>query len=176
MSTNFQGKLIVITGGASGIGLATAHLLCSRGAHVHIADLNPDTLASAVSAITSSSLTPPGSISGTVVNVRSRSSVEDWISDIVSQHGKLDGAVNLAGVIGKQIGVANVEEVEDEDWEFVLGVNLGGVLNCLRAELPVMKEKDGEKVGGSIVNASSVAGIIGIVSSRKEMRGRDLLI
>jgi NAD(P)-dependent dehydrogenase (short-subunit alcohol dehydrogenase family) len=169
MSTNFQGKLIVITGGASGIGFATAHLLCSRGAHVHIADLNPDSLTSAVSAITASSLSPPGSISGTVVNVRSRSSVESWISDIVSKHGKLDGAVNLAGVIGKQIGVANVEEVEDDDWEFVLGVNLGGVLNCLRAELPVMREKNGEKVGGSIVNASSIAGLIGIVSYLREV-------
>jgi len=175
MSTNFQGKLIVITGGASGIGLATAHLLCSRGAHVYIADLNPDALNSAVSAITSSSLSASASISGTVVNVRSRSSVESWISDIVSQHGKLDGAVNLAGVIGKQIGVANIEEVEDDDWEFVLGVNLGGVLNCMRAELPVMREKEGEKVGGSIVNASSIAGLIGIVSYKKAQR-RGLLM
>lgn len=167
MSTLFQGKRIVITGGASGIGLATAHLLCSRGAHVHIADVNPSTLESAISAITSSSIAPPASISGTIVDVRSRSSVETWISEIVSKHGKLDGAVNLAGVIGKQIGVANIEDVEDEDWDFVLGVNLGGVLNCMRAELPVMKEGDGEKVGGSIVNAASNAGIMGIVLLQK---------
>ena len=83
---------------------------------------------------------------------------------MIAKNGKLDGAVNLAGVIGRQIGAANIEEIEDDDWEFVLGVNLGGVLNCMRAELPVMKEGLNEKPGGSIVNAASVAGILGIVS------------
>ncbi|KAF4628147.1 hypothetical protein G7Y89_g10010 [Cudoniella acicularis] len=155
MSTNFKDKVIVLTGGASGIGLETAKLLASRGAIVYIADIQEGPLNAAVESIKSLG----GTISGTVVNVRLRASVESWISSVVSKHGKLDGAVNLAGVIGKQIGVANIEDIEEDDWDFVVGVNLGGVLNCLRAQIPYMKE--GEK-GGSIVNAASIAGIIGM--------------
>ncbi|KAH8651858.1 3-alpha--hydroxysteroid dehydrogenase [Tricladium varicosporioides] len=155
MSTNFKDKVIVLTGGASGIGLETATLLASRGAILYIADVQEGPLQKAVDSIKSSG----GNITGTVVNVRSRSSVESWINSVVSTHGKLDGAVNLAGVIGKQIGIANIEDIDDDDWDFVVGVNLGGVLNCMRAEIPHMRE--GEK-GGSIVNAASIAGIIGM--------------
>lgn len=164
MSTNFQGKLIVLTGGASGIGLATSHLLCSRGANLHIADLHSDALSSAVASITSTSLAPGASISSTALDVRDRSAVEKWIKGVVEKHGKLDGAANLAGVIGKQIGLANVEEVDDADWDFIMGVNLGGVLNCMRAQIPLMREEEDIKSGGSIVNAASIAGIIGMVS------------
>lgn len=83
---------------------------------------------------------------------------------MVGKHGKLDGAVNLAAVVGKQLGIANVENIDDEEWDLVLGVNLGGMLNCLRAQIPVMKAGNGSEIGGSIVNAASVAGVIGIVS------------
>ena len=152
MSTDLHGKVIVLTGGASGIGLETSKLLASRGAIVSIADLQEGPLQEAVKAISSAG----GNVSGTVVNVRDRVSVETWISSTVQKHGKLDGAVNLAGVIGKQVGIANVEDIEDDDWDFILGVNLKGVLNCMRAEIKNMRD------GGSIVNAASVAGILGL--------------
>lgn len=64
--------------------------------------------------------------------------------------------MNIAGVNGRQHGIANVEDIGDDNWDFVLGVNLIGVLNCMRAGINAMKEH------GSIVNASSVAGIIGM--------------
>ncbi|KAF4614362.1 hypothetical protein G7Y89_g15375 [Cudoniella acicularis] len=128
MSANFKGKVIVLTGGASGIGLSTAQLLASRGAIIYLADVQEGPLNTAVDSIVSLG----GTAHGTVVNVRSRSEVELWINSVVCEHGKLDGAVNLAGVIGKQIGVANIEDIDDDDWDFVVGVNLGGVLNCLR--------------------------------------------
>ena len=48
--------------------------------------------------------------------------------------------MNIAGVNGRQNGIANVEDIEDDDWDFVLGVNLIGMLNCMRAEIHAMKE------------------------------------
>lgn len=155
MSTLFEGKTIAVTGGASGIGLETAKMLASRGANVAISDVQEAALASAVSFIKEAG----GEATGTVVNVRDRKAVEAWVSSTVSKYGKLDGAVNLAGVIGKQIGIANVEDIDDDDWDFILGINLNGVLNCMRAEI---KEMTKAGKGGSIVNAASIAGIKGM--------------
>ncbi|KAH8601603.1 hypothetical protein B0O99DRAFT_500843 [Bisporella sp. PMI_857] len=155
MSTLFEGKVIALTGGASGIGLETSKMLALRGATVAIADIQQSALASAVQEIESAG----GKASGTVLNVRDRAAVESWIASTVSRYGKLDGAVNLAGVIGKQIGIANVEDIDDAEWDFILGVNMNGVLNCMRAEI---KEMTKAGKGGSIVNASSIAGIKGL--------------
>ena len=165
MSHKFEGKVVVITGGASGIGLATAHMLYSRNAILSIADLSESSLSKAVESIQSASPDSTGKISGAVVNVRDRAAVENWIASVAKEHGKLDGAVNLAGVIGKQIGIANIEDVEDADWDFVVGVNLGGVLNCMRAEIPYMKTVEDGGKGSSIVNASSIAGVIGMAKN-----------
>ena len=158
MSTNFAGKVIAITGGASGIGLETSKMLASRGAFVCLADLQEPALTANVKDIEAAG----GKASSAVVNVRDQKAVKSWISGIVSQHGRLDGACNLAGVIGKQIGVADIEDIEDDEWDFILGVNLNGVLNCMRAELKTMR-KLGK--GGSIVNASSIAGIKGLAKN-----------
>jgi NAD(P)-dependent dehydrogenase (short-subunit alcohol dehydrogenase family) len=155
MSTNFAGKVIALTGGASGIGLETSKMLASRGATVCIADVQEKMLAQAVSAIESGG----GKVSSQVVNVRDRKAVESWIASIVNQYGKLDGAVNLAGVIGKQIGIANVEDIDDAEWDFIMGVNTTGVMICMSAEIKAMT-KGGK--GGSIVNAASVAGVLGM--------------
>jgi NAD(P)-dependent dehydrogenase (short-subunit alcohol dehydrogenase family) len=155
MSTNFNGKVIALTGGASGIGLETSKMLASRGAIVCIADVQEKMLKDAVLAIESSG----GKVSSQIVNVRDRSAVESWIAGVVKDHGKLDGAVNLAGVIGKQIGIANVEDIDSEEWEFIMGVNTTGVLNCMRAEIKAMTAAG---KGGSIVNAASIAGIMGM--------------
>lgn len=158
MSTKFEGKVIALTGGASGIGLETSKMLASRGAIVCIADLQESALLSTVKEIESTG----GQAFSTVLNVRDRKAVEAWIDGIVSKHGKLDGACNLAGVIGKQIGIADIEDIEDDEWDFILGVNLNGVLNCMRAELKALSKLGN---GGSIVNAASIAGIKGLVKN-----------
>ncbi|KAK7414779.1 hypothetical protein QQX98_006381 [Neonectria punicea] len=144
-------KVIVITGAASGMGLEAAKLLASKGAKVSLADVQEEALNKVVREINESG----GSAIGTVVDVRDRAQVEAWIKTTVDTFGKLDGAANLAGVIGKHIGMTPLQDIDDGDWDFVVGVNQKGLLNCLRAQIPYFND------GGSIVNAGSVAGLIG---------------
>jgi len=151
-----SGKVIAITGAASGIGLATAHLLASRGATLSLADLQESALGSVASAIESTYQVPLHTF---VLDVRSAASVDAWISAITEKFSRLDGAANLAGVIGKSIGIAGIAELDENEWDFIIGVNLTGVMHCLRAQMKVIAE------GGSIVNAASIAGLIGRANS-----------
>jgi NAD(P)-dependent dehydrogenase (short-subunit alcohol dehydrogenase family) len=146
-----KGKVIVITGAASGMGLESAKLLASKGAMLSLADVQEEALNKVVEEIRQSG----GEAIGTVVDIRNRTQVEDWIKKTVDTYGKLDGAANLAGVIGKHINITPLQDIDDDDWDFVLGVNAKGLLNCLRAQIPHFND------GGAIVNAASVAGIIG---------------
>lgn len=148
-------KVIAITGAASGVGLETAKLLASKGAKVSLADVQGDALNNVVSEITKAG----GQAIGTVVDVRNRVQVEDWVTKTVDTYGKLDGVANIAGVIGKSIGVTSLQDIDDDDWDFVVGVNQKGMLNCLRAQIPHINP------GGSIVNAASVAGVMGFAKN-----------
>lgn len=84
--------------------------------------------------------------------------VDTWIDKTVSHFGALDGAANLAGVVGKHIGVHNITDLSDEEWSFVMDINITGVFFALRAELRAMQKLG---IGGSIVNVASTAGIEG---------------
>lgn len=147
----FKGKVIAITGAASGMGLETAKLLASKGAIVSMADIQDKPLQEAAATITAGG----GTVMATVVDIRKRTQVEDWIGQTVAKFGKLHGAANLAGVIGKHINITPIEEIDDEDFDFLMQVNVYGLLHCMRAQIPHMG------AGASIVNAASVAGIIG---------------
>jgi NAD(P)-dependent dehydrogenase (short-subunit alcohol dehydrogenase family) len=153
MPTTFSisGKVIALTGGASGIGLQTAILLASQGAIVSIADLSEAPLKEVEAKITASG----GTVLTAVVDVRDDKAVDAWIATTVAKFEQLDGAVNLAGVIPKSINVERVQDLNNEDWKFVLDVNLNGVMYCMRAQLKEMKD------GGSVVNAASICGVIG---------------
>lgn len=148
---SLKDKVIAITGAASGIGLETARLFASKGAKLALADVQEKPLEDLESELR----TAGAQVMIQVVDVSKRADVESWIANTVEKFGKLDGAANLAGVTGRQSAVANIEEVEDDDWEFIMGVNVTGLRNCLRAQVPHMKE------GSSIVNAASILGLIG---------------
>ncbi|KAK7192094.1 hypothetical protein DPSP01_003952 [Paraphaeosphaeria sporulosa] len=151
---HLSSKVIAITGGAAGIGFALASLLVAQGAKVAIADVNPTTLSAAHASI-QELCKDGGEVLATRVDVRKRAEVDGWIAEVVEKFGKLDGAANLAGVIPKSINVERVEDLNDADWQFVLDVNITGVMQCMRAQIPSMNIK------GSIVNASSIAGLGG---------------
>ncbi|PSN65845.1 NAD(P)-binding protein [Corynespora cassiicola Philippines] len=146
-------KVILITGGASGIGLATAHLLASRGATVCLADVNRDALDKAEKDIKARH--PGAEVLCTPVDVRKPEDVKAWVEKVVSLYEKIDGAANLAGVIGKSIGVSTIADLDIDEWDFIMDVNLRGVMLCLKYELQHLSP------GGSIVNASSIAGVQG---------------
>lgn len=150
---DFENHVIAITGGASGIGLSTARILLSRGASVAIADVDDAAIAQA-----KASLEPKERVLVTKVDVSKRSEVESWIAGAKEKFGKLTGAANCAGVIGRHHGTRTVQELDDGQWDLIMRINLTGMMYCLRAELNQISSP------GSIVCVSSVQGLMGFAS------------
>ncbi|EWY97304.1 hypothetical protein FOYG_02165 [Fusarium oxysporum NRRL 32931] len=147
---SFDNKVIAITGAASGMGLATAKLLASRGASLSLADLNEVALQKVISTL------PGGVVKhlGVAVDVRDAASVEAWIDKTVEKFGKLDGAVNMAGVLGPSH--TSILDTTEKDLNFVMSVNVNGVFNCLKPQIKALKQ------GGAIVSAASISGQVGL--------------
>jgi NAD(P)-dependent dehydrogenase (short-subunit alcohol dehydrogenase family) len=158
---SFQDKVYVVTG-LGGIGLAVAKQLHAHGARLSLADISQKTLTTAVQEITKNTGTDAANIMTTVVDIGSAAAVNNWINATVSRFGKLDGAANMAGAIGKQHGVGKFVDQEDDEWDMLVRVNLSGMMYCLRAELrAIMACGPDDKGIGSIVNASSIQGLRG---------------
>ena len=153
-----QGKVIAITGAASGIGRATAHLLAARGASLSLADVQDSLLQETAAAIHAANPHNATKILTRHVDTSDAGAVDAWIGATVTELGRLDGAANLAGIRGSA-GEKAITELTDEEWAGTVGVNMTGVFLCLRAELRVMRE------GGSVVNAASIAGVQGMPKS-----------
>ncbi|KAF1912220.1 oxidoreductase [Ampelomyces quisqualis] len=149
---SFANKTIAITGAASGIGLATARLLASQGARISLADTNRNVEEAAESLGDQHMYT--------VLDVRHSSAVDEWIDQTIKRFGRLDGAVNMAGILTKATPLI---DTPDEAWDDSFAVNSRGVFNCLRAQIRGMNQNKGG--GGSIVSAASVFGQFGAVGA-----------
>lgn len=152
------GKVYAVTGGASGIGLATAKIISERGATPCISDIDTNALKEAEAYFSAKKVT----CFVTKVDVSKRNEVDAWIDEIVRRFGRLDGTANVAGVIDKGHGIKSVAELEDDEWDKIMVVNLTGFMYCFRKELQKIVD------GGCIVNVSSIHGTKGIIITAVE--------
>lgn len=158
--STLEGKVIAITGAASGVGLETAKKLFRMGAKLSLTDNREDNLSKAVSEITAlDSSIPASNILTTVSDVRNPSQIKSWIESTISKFGTLDGAVNSAGVIGRAVGTADISEITEEDYDFVTNINQKGVFFCMKEQIGAMKKLP--QAPRSIVNIASISGIVG---------------
>lgn len=148
--SKFDGKVVVITGAAGGIGRATAKKLAEQGAKLALVDLNLEAVKQVISEL---GLDDSRAIA-LQANVAKEEEVKAYVDATVEKFGKIDGFFNNAGVEGT---TANVEDYPTETFELVFNVNVKGAFLGLKYVVPVMKKQG----YGSIVNTSSGAGLIG---------------
>lgn len=134
MTASFEGKIAIVTGGASGIGLATALALQRQGAQVTVFDRAPQEVGLRIREL----------------DVSDAVAVQHATQDVARELGGVDILINNAG-IGTPV---TVESMSPDEWRRVLAVNLDGMFHCTQAVLPAMKRRG----GGAIVNVSSLAG------------------
>src|SRR6266568_3497769 len=148
--TTMNGKVALVTGAGSGIGLATAKAFAQAGASVVLADRHEDAVRGA-----SGELTAGGRKALAVrCDVTNDRQVASMIDQTVSTFGRLDAAFNNAGVMQRRVDTA---DITDDEWDRVMAINLRGVWSCMKYELRQMLRQG----GGAIVNCSSIGGVIG---------------
>ena len=150
MEISFKGKSVLVTGGASGIGLETAKMFAKAGADLTIIDLNKNQLDLAHKDLEKLG----GKVLSLVCDVSKEEEVKNVVDKIVETFGKLDVAYNNVGI---QVPVATIDEASGDDFDKCIKVNLKGMWNSLKYEIKQMK-KQGK--GGSIINCSSQCGVM----------------
>mgnify|MGYP002778275189 CR=1 FL=1 len=143
-------KVSIITGGAQGIGLATAQKFVDEGAIVIVCDLRRESVDAAVAALRK---TVGAQVEGFVVDVTDRAQVDAMVAAVKAKFGRIDALVNNAGITLD----ARLQKMTDAQFDKVIDVNLKGTYNCAQAVVDIMVAQG----GGSITNASSVVGIYG---------------
>ncbi len=150
MNISFEGKVALVTGAASGLGLATAKASAESGASVALADWNEHAVRSAAD-----ELTAQGHRALAIhCDVADDAQVESMVEQTVATFGRLDAAYNNAGV---QNILAETADTTREDFDRVMGINLRGEWSCMKFELQQMRKQR----SGSIVNCSSLGGLVG---------------
>ena len=147
---DFTGKVALVTGAASGMGLATAHAFAEAGAAVVLADFRADaveTEARKLSTAGHRAIAVP-------CDVSDDSQVEKMVDRTLAEFGRLDAAFNNAGVMAK---IAPTADSTREEWDRVIGINLRGVWSCMKYELRRMASQG----SGTIVNNASVGALTG---------------
>lgn len=145
---NLAGKTAFVTGGASGIGYAMAKAFAAEGMNVAIADIDQPALDVAVAALYRSNV----EIRGVLLDVTDRTQYAEVVDRLEAEIGPIDVVCNNAGVYRG----GSICDVTYEDWDWVMGVNTGGVINGVQTFASRLKERG---QGGHIVNTASMAGI-----------------
>lgn len=146
----FHDKAVIVTGAASGLGLASAQRLAEEGAKLVLVDLKEDALAAAAGDLGGS----PGAIT-VAADVSDPEQVKAYVRKAMDSYGRIDAFFNNAGIEGKQ---NPTEDYGEDEFAKVVGVNLNGVFYGMAEVLKVMREQG----SGSIVNTASVGGIRGV--------------
>jgi NAD(P)-dependent dehydrogenase (short-subunit alcohol dehydrogenase family) len=153
-----QGKAALVTGGASGIGRATAIAMAREGARVAVADRTEESAAATVALINAAG----GQALALGGDVTNEAQVAALVARTVAAFGRLDCAFNNAGVGGASVGpgAERVHELSQASFDAMLAINLTGVFLCMKHEIAQMLAQNPK--GGSIVNTASVAGLVGL--------------
>lgn len=151
MKVDFKHQVALVTGAASGMGLAAAKAYAEAGASVALADINGHAAMEAAEALNAAGYRAIA----IQCNVADLEQVEEMVDQTVATFGRLDFAFNNAGV---QSPVAETADADPKDYDFVMDVNLRGIWNCMKYELIQMRTQG----SGAIVNNSSLGGLVGI--------------
>lgn len=142
----FENKVVMVTGGAAGIGRVTAENFAKEGARVAICDVNPEAGKEAIKA-----LGPAASFEQ--VDVSSSTAVSSWVKAVFNKYGQIDVLVNNAGITRDGL----IMRMKEEDWDAVININLKSAFNCIKAVSTIMVKQR----SGRIISLASVVGVMG---------------
>ena len=164
--SDMNGRVALITGASSGIGRATAAAFAAKGAKVVVAARRPEELASLVGEIEARG----GRATALRTDVSVTTDVEHMVAHAIETFGRLDYAINNAGIEGRLAGIVDLAE---QDWDRVLDINLRGVYLCLKYEARAILNCGN---GGVIVNVGSVNSFLGFPSGAAYVASKHGLI
>jgi len=147
---SFKDKVAVITGAGSGMGRYLAVLLAKDGADVCVCDVNEETLQETVEMLRKYNI----SVSSHLLDVSDKEAIESLPGKVIDQHGKVDMVFNNAGVTTG----THFKDMDENNWDWVMGINFDGVINSTRAFIPHMVDSP----EAAIVNTSSIFGMVAV--------------
>jgi 3-oxoacyl-[acyl-carrier protein] reductase len=157
----FKDKVVMVTGGAAGIGRVTAEAFAREGAKLAICDVNPEAGETALKA-----LGPEASFEK--VDVANEAAVSAWAEAVAKRYGRIDVLVNNAGITRDAL----LLRMKESDWDLVMAINLKGAFLCTRAAVRFMAQQR----SGRIVNVASVVGVVGNVGQANYVASKAGLI